>query len=162
MAQISKSVATLRIMGENLIPSEITSILGCRPSYQQEKGQIIIGKKTGRKRVVKFGMWRLAATDKEPENIDMQISEIPNRLSPDISVWETLASRYEIDLFCGLFMEENNEGMQISPTAFKALGDIGIVLSLDIYDGNDEAPANDDLCPCGSGKTYSECCKKGA
>lgn len=159
MAQISRSVATLRIMGDNLIPADISSLLGCDPTYEQTKGQILIGKKTGHKRVARFGMWRLEATDHEPENIDAQITELLNQLSQDISVWNSISAEFEIDLFCGLFMEESNEGMEISPISLKSLGERGIVLSLDIYDGNDEAPAHGDPCPCGSGKKYKECCK---
>ena len=149
-------------MGEKLIPSEITSILGCMPSSSQEKGQEFIGPKTGRKRVAKFGMWGLEASDQKPENIEVQIFEILDKLSPELDVWKSLAAEYEMDLFCGLFMNESNEGMEISPKALKALGDRGIMLSLDIYDGNDEPPANEAPCPCGSGNLYKECCKQGA
>jgi hypothetical protein len=137
MAQIHQSVATLRIMGENLIPSEITSLLRCKPSHVQEKGQELIGPKTGRKRLAKIGMWRLEATKQSPENIEAQIFEILNRLSSEEGTWDFLADRYEIDLFCGIFMKESNEGMEISPKALKALGNRGIILSLDIYDGNE-------------------------
>ena len=84
------------------------------------------------------------------------------KLSPELDVWKSLAAEYEIDLFCGLFMNESNEGMEISPKALKALGDRGIVLSLDLYDGNDEPPASDAHCPCGYGKAYEEFCKQGA
>jgi hypothetical protein len=104
-------------------------------------------------------MWRLEETDQEPENIDAQITELLNQLSRDISVWNSISAEFEIDLFCGLFMEESNEGMEISPISLKSLGERGIVLSLDIYDGNDEAPANEEPCPCGSGVKYKDCCK---
>ena len=159
MAQISRSVATLRIMGDNLIPADITSLLGCDSTYEQTKGQVLIGRISGHKRVARLGMWRLEATDHEPENIDAQISELLDKLTKDISVWGSISDEFEIDLFCGLFMEESNEGMEISPSSLKSLGERGIVLSLDIYDGNDEAPADGDPCPCGSGKNYKECCK---
>ena len=146
-------------MGDNLIPEDISSVLGCDPTYAQTKGQILIGRVTGHKRVARFGMWRLEAADHEPENIDAQISELLNKLTQDISIWNSISAEFKIDLFCGLFMDESNEGMEISPSSLKSLGERGIVLSLDIYDGNDEVPANEDPCPCGSGKTYKECCK---
>ena len=38
-----------------------------------------------------------------------------------------------MDLFCGLFMHESNEGAEISPASLTALGDRGVKLSLDIY-----------------------------
>lgn len=160
MAQISRSVATLRILGDDLIPSEISEALNCKATYEQIKGEVVTGKKTGKQRIVKTGMWRLQASDHEPENLDGQIAEVLEKLNPDFSVWQKLSGKYHIDLFCGLFMEVSNEGMDISPSSLKALGERGIQLSLDIYDGNDESPDQDDLCPCGSGKKYGECCGK--
>ena len=49
-------------------------------------------------------------------------------------MWNELASKYDIDLFCGLFMEKGNEGMEISPKTLQALGERNILLGLDIYD----------------------------
>ena len=49
MAQISRTVAGLRIGGDDLIPSEITSLLGCEPSSEQTKGEVIVRK--GHKRI---------------------------------------------------------------------------------------------------------------
>ncbi len=134
MAHLSRSVATLRISGDELLPDEITKILGCQPTHGQIKGEVIVGKKTGRERVVKIGMWRLCAEDCEPENIDAQVSEMLNKLSNDLAVWKKLSEKYELDLFCGLFMEESNEGLAISPATLYSLGARGIELGLDIYD----------------------------
>jgi hypothetical protein len=47
-----------------------------------------------------------------------------------------LESKYRIDLFCGLFMEGTNEGLQISPETLHALGERGISLGLDMYGSN--------------------------
>jgi hypothetical protein len=160
MAQIHKSVATLRIAGDELIPSEITALLGCMPSYDQFKGQVILGKNTGKKRIAKTGLWSLYAVECEPENLDKQISELLGKLPDDITIWKSLAKKFKIDLFCGLFMENGNEGMEISPLQLKMLGERGIILALDIYDGNDDPPAFSDMCPCESGKIYGECCRK--
>jgi hypothetical protein len=139
MAQISKSAATLRISGDNLIPSEITSILGCKPSFEQIKGQEIVGKNTGHKRIALTGMWRLQAKKYEPENLDLQISEIFEQLSKDINKWEILSSKYDMDLFCGIFMEKEMEGMDVSVTSLKTLSERGIRLGLDIYGPDDKA-----------------------
>jgi len=160
MAQISRSVATLRISGDEVIPSDISERLKCAASYGQIKGETITGKNTGRKRIVKTGMWRLSANEKEPENLDAQIVEIFEKLTSDMSIWKNLSSKYDIDLFCGLFMEVSNEGMIILPSSLKLLGERGVQLSLDIYDGDDDPPDENHLCPCGSGKKYGECCKK--
>jgi len=39
MATIARASAALRIIGESLIPSEITNLLGASPTSAQSKGQ---------------------------------------------------------------------------------------------------------------------------
>jgi Domain of unknown function (DUF4279) len=75
----------------------------------------------------------LHAEDCEPENLDAQIASLLGRLSNDLKIWETLASKFRIDLFCGLFLKGGNEGLGISPEMLRALGERGILLGLDIY-----------------------------
>lgn len=160
MAQINKSYASLRISGDDLIPTEISTLLGYEASLVQVKGQVFVGKNTGRERIAKSGMWRVKATDSEPENLDLQISEILDKLSSDLNVWKSLTERFDIDLFCGLFMEVSNEGMEITAHSLSLLAERGIMLGLDIYAPDDGGPNYDDLCPCESGKIYGECCAK--
>ena len=138
MAQLHKSVATLRICGDDLNPDEITDLLGTSPSHAQRKGDKIVGRKTGHVRIAKSGMWRLEASDCEPENLDGQVSELLNKTNCDLSVWQRLSSRYRIDLFCGLFMTESNEGLSLSPQSLTALGERGIEIGFDIYGPLDE------------------------
>jgi len=138
MAQLHKSVATLRICGDDLNPDEITDLLGTTPTHAQRKGDKIIGAKTGRVRIAKSGMWRLEVADCEPENLDGQIRELLNKTNRDLSVWQKLSSRYRIDLFCGLFMVESNEGLSLSPQSLAALGERSIEIGFDIYGPLDE------------------------
>lgn len=70
MAQLDRSIATLRIAGDDLQPAEISALLGHAASKQQVKGEVFVGKVSGRSRTAKTGMWRLEATDAAPENLD--------------------------------------------------------------------------------------------
>lgn len=133
MAHLSKSAATLRVMGDNLVPDEINSLLGCLPSTSYVKGEVIRGKKSGRDFTMRTGMWRLEATSCEPENLDSQVAEILSQLTQDLNVWTNLKDRFDIDLFCGFYMEVTNEGVEISSATLKLLGERGIALGLDIY-----------------------------
>jgi hypothetical protein len=133
MATIDRTVATLRIAGDTLDPADVTRALGCDPTSAQVKGQELVGAKTGRVRIARIGMWRLEARDQQPGNLNAQIQEILGRLTHDLSVWRDIASRHSIDLFCGLFMLNGNEGLSISPDSMSALGSRGIELGLDIY-----------------------------
>ena len=139
MAHISESRASLRIIGDLLDPEEITKLLGGSPTSAEKKGDMIIGRTTGKKREVRRGMWRLVASEKSPENLDGQVEEILNQLTKDIAVWGKLGSQFKMDLFCGIFMEAGNEGMTISSKTLLELGQRGIELGLDIYGPSKEA-----------------------
>ena len=143
MATIANAKATLRIMGDTLIPEEITKLLGAAPTEAQYKGQVMVGTKTGTSRRAKSGMWRLRAAETTPGDFDAQVQEIICQLADDVAVWDDLASRYEIDLYCGWFMEKENEGVEISAKSLRELGARSIDLQLDIYAGDrDEGPSH--------------------
>ena len=158
MTKINRSYATLRISGDDLIPSNISNLLGYESELVQMKGQIFVGKVSGRERIAKSGMWRLKANACEPENLDSQVSEILDKLSTDINIWLSLSNKYKIDLFCGIFMEVSNEGMMLSPATLRLLGERNIILALDVYGPDDGGPKINELCPCESGTSYGECC----
>ena len=132
MAQIAESQATLRIMGDDLVPGEISDLLGCEASRQQTTGEELVAPKSGRTRVARSGMWRLFAKKREPEDLDGQVSELLGKLTDDLAVWADLSARFKIDLFVGLFMNVTNEGCSVSAETLRKLGERGIELGLDI------------------------------
>jgi Domain of unknown function (DUF4279) len=138
MAQLRKSSVSLRIAGDDLIPNEITRLLGVSPTLAQIKGEKIVGRKTGTARSAKFGMWRLGVASREPEDMDGQIQEILSQTTDDLTIWRSITEKYDVDLFCGLFMGRSNEGLTISAHSLAALGARSIEMSLDIYGGHDD------------------------
>jgi hypothetical protein len=140
MAQLQRSAATLRISGDDLQPAEITRLLGCDPSAAQTKGEQVVGRNTGSARIASTGMWRLAASKREPGDLDGQIAELLSKLTDDLNVWGSIARTYKLDLFCGLFMGGGNEGLSISPESTAALGLRHVELGLDIYGGDEVIP----------------------
>lgn len=132
MAHIQKSVASLRIFGDSLVPSEITRLLGCEPTESTQKGEAI--QSHSGERIAKHGSWRLHAPPCEPENLDHQVSWLLSRLSNDLEVWRSLGKEFKIDLFTGLFMGSSNEGFSLSPATMLALGNRGIEIGFDVYD----------------------------
>ena len=132
MAYLHRSLARLRISGESLLPDEITALLGAKPSRARVKGEPI-NSRVSNPVLAKIGSCQLAATECEPENVDGQVQEILSQLTDDLSVWTDLGARFGVDLFCGWFMQETNEGLSLSPWTLADLGQRGIVLALDIY-----------------------------
>jgi len=133
LAQLHKSAATLRIAGDDLVPQEISNLLGGTPTLARTKGETIIGPKTGKTRIARTGQWHLDANDREPEDLNGQISEILGQITGDLEVWRLLSQKYEIDLFCGWFMKEGGEGLEVSAESLAALGDRGIKLGVCLY-----------------------------
>jgi Domain of unknown function (DUF4279) len=138
MATIARASAALRIMGDTLVPDKITTMLGAAPTSGQYKGEELLGK-SGVTRIARSGMWRLQASETSPADLDAQVQEILAKLSQDTSVWIRIASEFDVDLFCGWFLDERNEGLGISASTLRELGVRGVELSLDIYAGDKDA-----------------------
>ena len=131
MAHLQRAVASLRVIGDDVVPAEITRLLKAFPSAAYAKGdEWHLPSRVG---VRPSGMWRLDAEATKPENLSQQVSELLCRTTADLGVWQVLSSRFRVDLFCGWFMSDSNEGIEIPPATMVALGTRGIVLSVDIY-----------------------------
>ncbi|WP_339414466.1 DUF4279 domain-containing protein [Pseudomonas sp. EA_35y_Pfl2_R5] len=137
MGILDRSAATLRIFGDELIPEDVSKLLGAMPSKSFHKGEEEVGAVTGKVRIHKTGSWRLSVERRSPENLDAQIFEILNQLSQDLTAWKFLCSHYRVDLFCGIFMASFNDGLTLSPEALLALGARGIRLDMDIYNASE-------------------------
>jgi hypothetical protein len=132
-------------MGDDLVPDEVTALLGAPPTravVKGETGKHIVGPKVGDVRVARSGMWTLQASDRQPEDMNSQIHEILSRMTDDLSVWKRITKRFRVDLFCGLWLTGCDNGMTLSPESLAALGERGIELGLCIYtDDEDETSA---------------------
>jgi hypothetical protein len=60
-------------------------------------------------------------------------------MTNDLMVWQALTSSYDVDMFCGAFMQSTNDGLSISPETMLALGSRGIKFDLDIYGPDDDS-----------------------
>lgn len=135
MGTVSRTVATLRFFGDDLLPDEITSRLGRAPSKSETKGDEW-KRPNGIIRIARWGSWRLEAADREPGNLDAQVAELLSELSDDLTVWADLTTRFRADVFCGLFLDEGNEGISLAPQTLAMLGARNLKVGLDIYSGH--------------------------
>jgi hypothetical protein len=120
----------LRICGDDLNPQELSKRLGATPTLACVKGE---PRKPGGKVIARTGQWHLSAKDTETADLDAQVAEILTQLPADLDIWRSLATHYQIDLFCGWFMNESNEGVEIAAETLSALGSRGIRLDVDLY-----------------------------
>lgn len=131
MPRVASSAVSLRIMGDTLIPDEVTRLLGVAPGHSHVLGETYHFKTGSSKR--KQGMWSRGARDRKPEDLEAQINEIFEGLPDDASVWRRLSTEYDVELFVGLFMDESGEGLDLEPATLKFLGERGIKLELCLY-----------------------------
>lgn len=132
LAGLGRTVATLRFFGDDLDPDEISRLLGVLPTKSARKGAIRRFP-NGREVVPRRGSWRLEVPDRSPGDLSSQIVELLSTATGDLSVWSDLSLRYAGNVFCGLFMEEGNEGEELSPEAMFLMGARKLRLDLDIY-----------------------------
>ena len=140
MADITRSAATLCLMGEDLLPEEVTRLLGHAPSRSYSRGQLRLTNAAGEEFFHQHGAWMLIAQESESTDLNTQVAALLGKLAQELAVWKALGEPYRINLFCGLFMAQANEGAGLSSANLLALGERGIALDLDIY-----APIFDEL-----------------
>lgn len=132
MARLYRSAASLRILGDDLDPKEITKLIGKAPSRAMKKGDQFLVRE-GHSIASNTGVWSIHADEKMPGDLNIQISEILEGTTHEINVWLELSRRFKVEFFCGLFLENGNEGLEISSDTMKILGSRGIALDFDIY-----------------------------
>lgn len=110
-------------------------MLGGVPTVGVRKGGTWLTKR-GREIVARRGSWRLEAPRRVPGDLDGQIEELLSALTTDLDRWRVLASRFQADVFCGVFLAEGNEGLELRPSTLFAVGARGLKLGLDIYSPN--------------------------
>lgn len=139
MSTAEHSVVTFRVFGDDLVPAEISTLLGCDPTSAAAKGDARIIGNDRVKYVEPTGRWKLCSVDRSPEDVASQISELLGRMTSDLATWKLLGSRYSMDFFCGVFMGSSNDGLVLPSEVLLQLTMRGIGLELDIYDYLDEA-----------------------
>lgn len=128
MGAVAETSVCLRFFGEDLDPDELTRLLGADPTKSRRPGDPHRAPSR-----VKVGAWLLDVGRRRSGDLDLQIAELLSRVTSDLEVWRDLNARYPGDLFCGLFLEESNEGISLKPQTSLAIGQRGLVIGFDIY-----------------------------
>ena len=129
--EVDKTSVSLRFSGDTLDPGEISKLLDCQPTDSYRKGDVLLDNR--RRGVAQTGMWLLSGKKTGKVSLEKQIFELFSRLSDDLEIWRKLTSQYHSDLFCGLWMESWNRGIDFSPELMAQISARGLTLSLDVY-----------------------------
>src|SRR5688572_20504859 len=112
MSLVGKSTAGLRFWGDDLDHDEVTLLLGGEPTRRANKGELFEGR-NGHQRVARTGMWHRSVPDQSPGDLDLQIKMLVAGLTDDLGIWQDLSSRFNGDVFVGLFMYVGGEGLEL-------------------------------------------------
>lgn len=132
MTTIAQTSVSLRFFGDDLDPKNVTTALGVLPTRAEEKGQLITNV-LGDVRTAGRGSWCYTVERRTPGDLDGQIKELFDALTNDLSIWRLLAGKYAADLFVGMFLSEENEGVAISATSLEMVSSRGLALEFDVY-----------------------------
>lgn len=125
----------LRITGDELVPEEITALMGCSPSEAEQKGMPVLRGDGSFMRMARSGGWRLKIKPEDTDERDCgeAMLDMLNQLPADPEMWEQLSARFSIDFFVGLSMTSGNKGLVLTPQVMSALATRGIEAGFDIY-----------------------------
>lgn len=132
MSELARSDVTLRFFGDDLLPDELAQKLGAPPTVGVIKGGTWMTS-LGAEKTSKTGSWRLQAPTELPGNLNGQIFDLFAQLTADLTVWDDLTRKYRANLFCGLFLREANEGVQLTPETLAAVSERRLSIDFDIY-----------------------------
>jgi hypothetical protein len=126
---------SIEITADDLVPDEVTALLGVTPTQTQQKGKPWTTADGKKERIGKFGRWSLRLDPAEANELEVAESAVTllNRVPADIAVWEALSCRATIRLSVGLGLESLHQGLSIDPGLLRRLADRRMALDLAIY-----------------------------
>ncbi len=128
-------VLRLTIVSKDLVPREVTRLIGREPDDSWERGKPLFWPDGSIKRIPKFGHWSLELRPEDTDEWDCgeAMMELLQRLPSDIRLWKKLTRRYKVDVTFALLMTSANKGFTLSPQVLRFLGDRGVAAGFDIY-----------------------------
>lgn len=132
---IDETRVSLCIYGDDLVPEEISQLLGSVPTHAHRKGDPIKSRnpralKTGTR---KTGAWILRVAGKAPKEPEELTMALLNQLPEDDFVWAELSARHDIRLNYGLFIDAWNRGFDLSPELTARIARLRAGMGFDIY-----------------------------
>lgn len=124
---------SLDIVGDDVDPDQVSSMLGAPPTTAHRKGDAIHGRDGKLRRHASSGQWSIEAIMDGADDFNVTLSKILETLTDDLDIWRQLSERFDTSFFCGVFLSDSNRGFTISAELMSALGERGLDVGLDIY-----------------------------
>jgi hypothetical protein len=130
---VEKTSITLAIYGDDLIPEEISQLLGYEARHIQ-RGE----RRSSRASPYKKSAWLFNQKGEAPITAEEIIREILSKISADSGIWKELSSKYDIQVRIAIHMENWNKGFDLSAETIQQIAGLGAKMIFDIYAYVDE------------------------
>jgi hypothetical protein len=137
VAAIARVRVSLRVFGDGLEPEEVSALLGREPTRSHRKGDPLPPERGAG--VEPTGVWILDSALSEKAEVEEHVEVLLGTVSNDPDEWASLTDRFSASILCSAFLDQYNEGFEISPRLSHALAERGLVIAFDIYSGDPEA-----------------------
>ena len=136
MAAIARVSVSLRVFGDGLEPDEVSALLGCQPTRFHRKGDKSSQNGTS---LEPTGAWILDSGLSEKAEIEEHVEALLSLISNDSDEWANLTAGFSASILCSVFLNQYNEGFELSPRLAQSMAERGLVIAFDIYSGDAEA-----------------------
>lgn len=136
VAAIARVRASLRVFGDTLEPEEVSALLGHAPTRAHRKGDKV---GPGGRSIEPTGAWILDSRISEKAEVEDHIESILALLTSDHDEWARLTDRFSASVLCSVFLDQYNEGFELSPRICRSLAARGLVVAFDVYSGDPDA-----------------------
>lgn len=133
---LQRACVTLLINGDDLIPEELTALLGQHPEIGVRKGETFMGRgRPGTAVTARTGMWHFGTGYREPPRIDQQVIQLLTRLPEDANIWTDLTTKYVCYVAVGVYFSDDSwtGGFTLEPVTLRMLGERGLTIDFDMY-----------------------------
>ena len=130
MSEVDRSTASLRFIGEDLEPNELSNRLKFLPS--EETAFPIVKNK---KEIIT--VWSVSCCESDRNRLEKKIETLLSWFTNDITVWKEISGKYRGEIFCGLFLDGWNRGFELSSELLKMISDRNLLIGFDIYSPTD-------------------------
>jgi Domain of unknown function (DUF4279) len=129
--EVDECSVTLLFRGVELVPDDITKVLGINPTRSFQKNDVSRGRIYDKLQT--HGLWVYRCQRIAGKELETEINELLDQLPADLELWQNLTNCYGAELFCGLWLKRYNRSLSFSPQTLQRISERGLVLDLDVY-----------------------------
>jgi hypothetical protein len=115
-----RATASIRLKGDDLVPSEVSALLGCAPALSYRKGEPM-PLRGAKPPLGRTGFWSTNSGVPDGRPLEEHILGLIDKLPAPVEVWQRLGRKYRMDCFCAVFLTQANQGVELSAESLQWL-----------------------------------------